>query len=289
MGRTRRARARTKKQVQIGIVTAPMPIQQLNQAESYLYKRYVTWVQMAGANAVIIPYNTNTLATLLSTVHGVLWVGGGIENTKTHSNEQYETFVGVLESIFDHAVRENDRGNYFPLWGTCLGFDILAMLGEKIHGGYFKRIQHAKKFRLAPLVFNGASRLRSGIPKALLFKIAESPVVTHIHEYGFDMKSPHTKKLTKHLKIVSVDQADNGVEFMNMFEYKNYPFYGSQWHPEKPLTDLGVELSNTLSVFFKNECSNNKTVTPRWTKLSESSSFRSKDNVLLKGGSYLLI
>jgi gamma-glutamyl hydrolase len=239
---------------------------------------------MSGANAVVIPYNSPLLHIYLSTVHGVLWVGGGIENLKTHSEEQYKIFTQMLRSIYEHAVRENDRGTYFPIWGTCLGFDLLAMMPEKINDGYFTRIQHADKFRLGPLIFNGPSRIRSAIPIILQKKIAKASVVQHLHEYGFDITLPHTKKLKKHLNIVSVDQADNGVRFMNMFEYKKYPFYGCQWHPEKPLTDLGVELSYTLSLFFKRECARNNSIIPRWSKVSQSGTLKSKYTVLLKGG-----
>jgi gamma-glutamyl hydrolase len=273
-----------KSRVSIGIVTAPMPKTHLNRAESYLDKAYVSWVEMSGANAVLIPYNTDSIATYLSMVHGVVWVGGAIENHNTHSIDQYKTLMRVFSDIFEHAVRENDRGNYFPLWGTCLGFDLLAMMGEHMKDGFFNRIQHANKFRLGPLTFTGKSKLRSGVPVALQKKIAVTPVVHHIHEYGFELNHAHTKKIQKYLKVVSIDYADNGVEFMNMFEYRNYPFYGCQWHPEQPLTDLGVELSRTLSVFLKKECAKNNSITPTWSKVSTSKTFKSKFTVLLKGG-----
>lgn len=274
---------RRNQQVHIGIVTSPMPLKHLNRAASYLDKSYISWIEMSGANAVLIPYNTDMLPTYLSSVHGIVWTGGGIENIKTHSEVQYATLMQTLRDTYDHAVRENDRGNYYPLWGTCQGFDILAMMPENKKDGYFSRIQHANKFRLGPLVFQGPSRLREAIPKTLQKELIRSPVVQHIHEYGFDLKSPHTAKLRKYLKIVSVDQADNGVEFMNMFEFKKYPFYGCQWHPEKPLTDLGIDLSYTLSVFFRNECLHNTNFIPRWSKVSVAGTLNSKQSVLVKG------
>ena len=275
-----------KKSVQIGIITAPIPKSHLNQAESYLDKAYVSWVEMSGANAVIIPYNTDALDTYLSLVHGVLWVGGAIENSKTHPISQYKQFLETYRRVFEHAVRENDHGNYFPLWGTCLGFDFLAMMGENLTEGYIKHIQRVEKFRLGTLTFRGKSRLRSGIPLGLQKKTAVTPCVQHIHEYGFDLKSEHTKQLKTYLNIVAVDYADNDVEFMNMFEYKRYPFYGCQWHPEKPLNDLGVEISRAVSIFFKKECAKNNTVSPSWSKVSQSNKFDSKYNVLLTGGSF---
>lgn len=275
---------RHRKRVNIGIVSAPMPLKHLNQAQSYLDKAYVSWVQLSGANAVVIPYNTTELAAYMSSVHGIVWVGGGIENTKTHSPKQYRELLHVFRRIYEYAVRENDKGHYFPLWGTCLGFDILAMMPEHVDHDCFKRIQHAHKFRLAPLVFTGPSRLRRAVPLNLQRDLASAPCVRHVHEYGFDITSEHTRKLTRYLKIVSVDEADDGTKFMNMFEFKNYPFYGSQWHPEKPLTDLGVDLAYTLSLFLKKECAHNKTVPPRWSKIFEPLPLDSPFTVLLRGG-----
>ena len=294
--RRKRSNKQVQVQVQIGILSSAMPLEHLNQAQSYLDKAYVSWIQMSGANAVIIPYNTDNLSTYLSSVHGVVLVGGGvwvttpIDGKRTHSKEQYGTYMRAVQEIYDHAVRENDRGNHYPLWGTCLGFDMLAMMGENLHdGSYLHHIQDANKFRLGPLIFKGSSRLRSAIPKSLQTQMVDAPVVHHIHKHGFDMKSAHTKKLTKYLKIVSVDEADNGVEFVNMFEYKKYPFYGCQWHPEKPLTDLGVELGYTLSLFLRNECAKNNTRIPRWSKISESGPLTSKFTVVVKGGGFYLI
>jgi gamma-glutamyl hydrolase len=275
---------RRQTKIQIGIVSAPMPKYHLHRAESYLDKAYISWIEMSGANAVVIPYNTESLLSYLKTVQGIVWVGGAIENTKTHTTRQYEIMIAAFRTIFDYAIRENDRGNYFPLWGTCLGFDILAMMGENIQDGFFKRIQHATKFSLSPLKFEGASRIRSYLPKKLMAKISSEPVVRHLHEYGFDVDVAHTKKIKRYLNVVSTDLSNDGVRFVNMFEYKKYPFYGSQWHPEKPLTDLGVELSHTLSLFFKKECSKNKSILPNWTTVSKSGTLKSKYSVLLKGG-----
>ena len=28
----------------------------------------------------------------------------------------------------DHPTQANNRGDYFPIWGTCLGFQLLSFL-----------------------------------------------------------------------------------------------------------------------------------------------------------------
>ena len=32
-----------------------------------------------------------------------------------------------MKKLFEWALRKNDEGHYFPVWGTCLGFENLAM------------------------------------------------------------------------------------------------------------------------------------------------------------------
>jgi hypothetical protein len=48
------------------------------------------------------------------------------------------------------------------------------------------------------------------------------------------------------------------------------------------LTDLGVDLSYTLSLFLKKECAKNNSITPTWTKLAQSGTFKSKFSILVK-------
>ena len=43
-------------------------------------------------------------------------------------------------------------------------------------------------------------------------------------------------------------------EFINCIEFVHYPFYGVQFHPEKPETELGINVSQTFINFFVSEC-----------------------------------
>ena len=38
--------------------------------------------------------------------------------------------LNSLVKVF--ARSENDKGNYYPIWGTCLGFDILLMFAKHL-------------------------------------------------------------------------------------------------------------------------------------------------------------
>ena len=51
----------------------------------------------------------------LSKVNGVLFPGGGGD------------YMRIGKLIVDEAKKMNDAGDFFPLWGTCLGFERLAV------------------------------------------------------------------------------------------------------------------------------------------------------------------
>lgn len=277
-------KSRRHRPIKIGILTAPMPKPFLGRAESYLDRDYVAWVELSGANAVIIPYNTPNLEDFLNRVHGVVLPGGAVENTQTHDPKQYAVLVGAVKRIYRFAL----SCRYFPVWGTCLGFDMLAMMGEHLRSNLFKHVQHEPAFRNDPLAFTGKSRIRAEFSPAMQARMAREPVAWHMHNFGFDMTSPHLKRMLKYLRVVSTDKSDSGSEFMNMFEYKRYPFYGSQWHPEKPKGELAEAVSTVLSHFLKKECAKNKHRVPLWGKTFRSVKFKNPETVLLKGGEKLI-
>lgn len=77
---------------------------------------YVRFVQAQGARVVPFVYNESEEATIekLGKVNGVLFPGGGGDYIK----------IGKL--ITKHAKEMNDKGDFFPVWGTCLGFERMA-------------------------------------------------------------------------------------------------------------------------------------------------------------------
>lgn len=79
---------------------------------------------MSGAQVVpIFAYSEQSqIAVLLPKLNGVLFPGGGVEfnmNNRWTSNANY---------ILQYAIKQNDAGNVFPVWGTCLGHQLLGYL-----------------------------------------------------------------------------------------------------------------------------------------------------------------
>lgn len=243
----------THSDVRIGVVSSPMPSKHAHKAESYMNRDYLSWVEMSGAKAILVPYNTKELGNYLDHLHGVVFCGGAIENEKTHPTEQYDAYLQTFRTVFAYAKRYD-----LPLWGTCLGFELMALMGEPPSPGTFfssENLQPVKKIGLSPLRFTeGSTRLKAAFPLPLQKKMAATPFCRHLHKYGFRLDAPHFKVLQRYLDVVSVDETSDGTTFVNMFEFKERPFYGCQWHPEKVQNRLGAKVAKRLSEFFRDEC-----------------------------------
>lgn len=84
----------------------------------YVAASYVKWLEHAGAEAVPIRYNSTDeeIEAIFGQVNGVLFPGGGSE-----------TPTGARR-VVELALKSNDEGDFFPIWGTCLGFEWLVQI-----------------------------------------------------------------------------------------------------------------------------------------------------------------
>lgn len=232
----------------IGIITAPIAKQHIKCAQSYLNLAYIHWIEMSGEQAMVIPYDISEkeLLSILQRIQGIVWVGGSITNTKMHTTKQYKTLINTLFYCYQYAIHENNKGNYYPIWATCLGFDILLM---------FSKQQLSLKESLLSLPLHGVypctftstpTKLKKWFSKNMIDQMKIQPCVFHNHRYG-------NITISDIVDVVSIH--DN---FINMIEFKDYPFYGVQFHPEQPHTDFSIKVSRQFSLFFKNECKKNK-------------------------------
>ena len=82
---------------------------------------YVTFMESAGAR--VVPFlstdsEADTLAKL-EKVNGILFPGGDGD------------YLTVGDQIYKSLIEKNDSGEFYPLWGTCLGFENLAIFASE--------------------------------------------------------------------------------------------------------------------------------------------------------------
>ena len=179
---------------------------------------YVKWLEAAGLRVAPIPYDLPEAEqrALFDGVNALLFTGGDLSlfaNT---------TYYQAAQRLYGWALAENGfamgpdgaaptgvpAASYFPVWGTCMGFQLLCLLGS---GGDYAVITHgvfdahALSLPLEPLepAF-GASRLFGGggggdggdggdggggggavpVPAAVVGYLTSENVTTNLHSDG---------------------------------------------------------------------------------------------------------
>ncbi|KAK3789162.1 hypothetical protein RRG08_001555 [Elysia crispata] len=225
---------------------------------TYISATYVKFLEQAGARVVPIRGGQpeEYYIRMVNWTNGAL-IPGGVVNFAT-------SLLGrSARLVYDAALKLNRNQDYFPIWGTCMGFQLLCYLvqGDNL----LKRTDSANISW--PLTFTPdfkSSRLFGQAPENIIQILSTEPVTQNEHHYSILTKVFETSKLGKFFKKLSVNRDRKGVEFISTVEGKEFPFYGVQWHPEKPNfnwnthynTDHGpdaVRVSQYMANFFVNE------------------------------------
>lgn len=199
---------------------------------SYIAASYVKYLEMAGARVVPLKYNapTEELDGLLQGLNGILYPGGGA------SLAPDSPFYKAASHMFQFAISENDKGNYFPVWGTCLGFQFLSLMGAKGNHTVLTSGFDSEDLPL-PLDFTGAakaSKLFSTAPSFVYDSLQTKPITMNAHHSGVTPQAAkNNAQYDDFYSVLSTNKGRQGREFVSTIESKKYPVYGTQYHPEK--------------------------------------------------------
>lgn len=193
----------------------------------YIAASYVKFIESAGARVVPIRPDLNDAQyeTLFRSINGVLLPGGGAN--LTHSG-----YSRVAKIFFTKALESFDNGDYFPVWGTCLGFEELSVL---VSNDNLLTLTNTSSVKL-PLNFtrdSKQSRMFRNLPEELLNSLASENLTANFHKWSLSVKNfTENEKLKKFFNILTTN-TDGKTEFISSMEGYKYPVYAVQWHPEK--------------------------------------------------------
>lgn len=213
----------------IGILTQPHRSGPPN--SHYIAASYVNWVEAAGARSIAIPQNADnaTIDAIFSSINGVLLTGG----------DDVE-LPDSVKRLWDLAVQQNDAGNIFPIWATCLGYEmIVALVGAKTKDEQKNLSILYKNYTseniALPLHFTRHAQKSRVFSDPNMRRIAETMNVTmNNHMNGITpLNFLKNKRLSDTFRILSTNVDRNNQPFVSTIEAINYPFIGVQWHPEK--------------------------------------------------------
>jgi gamma-glutamyl hydrolase len=189
---------------------------------------YVEFFQGSGARVVPLILGDDWSVNLekVNKLDGVFFPGGE------------GGYMGLARPIYEELKSLNDVGHFYPLWGTCAGFQTMAMLAADEGTSVISPLA-AHNINL-PLDFIG-SPTSSKMFGDLGFKAEgfhDYAVALNSHSYGL---SPDKFKTDAGLAeiyfptSVSYTPDAANLPFVASMESEKYPFYGTQFHPEKAL------------------------------------------------------
>jgi len=216
----------------VGILTKPVSDEDPTKG-SFVGATIVRYLQEQGLYVVPLRYDmdSTSLAKLLPNLAGVLFTGGG--NDLIPGKPYYET----AKAVFQYAVSEGDNNRPFPIFGVCLGYELLSILAAddtSVLDTGFDSYDYP-----LPLKFTSeaaSSAMFGDAPTSLLSALEKKNITLNDHECGI---SPNTfatnAKLKKMFKVLSTNTDRRGKPFVSTIEARDvahYPFFATQWHPE---------------------------------------------------------
>ncbi|XP_046846036.1 gamma-glutamyl hydrolase-like [Xenia sp. Carnegie-2017] len=227
---------------------------------NYIPASYVKFVESSGARVVPIFNNfTKTeLRRLFESINGAVFPGGKV-------NLFTSKYARTAKYIFEFAREAYDRGEYFPIIGMCLGHQLLATI---INGARVDpRIPTNTTNITAPLNLPKNyydTKIFRHLPKYLAKDANMTEVAGHFHEYSLPADYFHASVVLNEFYRIVTSNIIDGHEIVSTLEGRKYPFYGFQWHPEKPPfewnshktiphSSTAIKMSHYVSDFFVNE------------------------------------
>jgi gamma-glutamyl hydrolase len=222
--------------------------------------------------------------------HAGLWEAiEGIANLATDASSRSEQVLARLEArdgatddgvarprgskeavegaMVERAVQANGAGDFFPVWGTCDGYEWIVEIfgGTLIKSGSFDSEDYPHTMDFTDAV--KTSRIYASANASLLSWLANENITYNAHKAGVDPADPEVPKT---FNVLATDVDRKGKPYIAQLEGKTLPIYANQFHPEKvqfvhnsrqpsiPRTEHAVAAARHLAQFFVSEAKKNK-------------------------------
>ena len=242
----------------------------------YMAASYVKWLELAGARVMPLSYHAtdNEVDQAFAQINGALFMGGGAK------------LPPAARRLWSKASEANSKGDVFPIWGSCLGFEWIMQLAsddDKILSNGFDSenltlplnlTAAAAKSRILGPAASMPVAFRS--PPLSIVEALALPITMNNHVQGVTPASfAASGGLTKNFKVLATNRDRQGREFVSMVEGAEMPVWATQWHPEKNIFEQGavlpsgtpyevvqhtreaVAISQYLATFFVEQCRKN--------------------------------
>jgi gamma-glutamyl hydrolase len=188
----------------------------------------------------------------------VLFTGGAGED-EIHIDNHW---VKNANFILQFAINENKKGNPFPIWGTCLGLELLSYLTSRFDENIMQPIE-GNQHTLNVLRFQEPSYVYDDLDPDMRQKLTTGPGILYFnHEMGLlESSYRNSKYMVDFWKVTSTTRtfSNPSQTIVSSMEARDYPIFAVQFHPEKNLyewkvpadrTEYGARISQIMSNKF---------------------------------------
>jgi len=216
---------------------------------SYIAASYVKYLESAGARVVPILINQRPeyYDKLFANLNGVLFPGG--QSTSLTSG-----YANAGRILHEKAVKANLERDYFPIWGTCLGFQLLASLAaQKVKPRIVQpdnllitcdNLNTKTSLTLAHRFdeLRSKTKMFSNLNLRLFDVLRDDDVTYNYHRRCLTRGNLKKSGLDKLFKVISTNNDKRGMEYISTMERLDLPFFGTQFHPEKNEFETGAQI-----------------------------------------------
>lgn len=257
----------------IGILAQPSDFNATHPTDNYSYiaTSYVKFVESAGARVIPIPYDlpNEQLKEIFQSINGLLFPGGSASLWQNESTRfEMSEFTKKGQYLVNLAIEANLNGDYFPIWGTCLGYELIliAISNDPSILSLYNSSNHRLALSLKNMKY---SRIFDKIDERLKLFVQNHEISYFNHHYGMDINNFLRNRILSQLfTITSTAKTEAGNEFIGSIEGLKLPIYGIQFHPEKsPFewrttvnashTEEAIKISQEYANFFIREARKN--------------------------------
>ena len=172
---------------------------------------------------------------LIGSINGALITGGG-----TAIKTLTSTYMKAADRLYQQSLSAHAKGETWPLWGTCMGMQVLSILGARDPSVLLSYAFDSEGLQLPLDVTPAAASSRllceGCLPAAARTTLLTRNATVNLHHDGVPpdaWQSSPKLKAAFHLLSTNVDK--KGKAFASTIEGANgAPVWGVQWHPERP-------------------------------------------------------
>lgn len=211
-------------------------------AKPFITHNNVKWFADRGIDILPIPYTTKNPEAFMSRIHGLYLQGGPVYNAD---------YIRTATRLLELAVVAQRRGEYFPVWGTCHGFQLLCTVFGDMElnelGLFDARNRYMANVHITRAGLH--SRIARAWPDGFKAYLERGRHVYFANYHGITPEAFLANSRLRHMfVVVGISHDRDRKRFVSMIEAKGgLPFYGTQFHPET------VAALEPFRSFFVNE------------------------------------